>query len=90
MQNDLCKKVLIEKRSRSLPHWMLSLVEIQPNLMFFLLKDDDFRNSLRLDEFNYLTRNYPKLDAFVTKNNIADPIALAIEEDNELEDFEIR
>lgn len=65
LQNPACKKILIEKRPKTLPHWMLSMVLRQPDLMLFLLADDDYRNSLKPSEYGDLLRNYPNLQAYV-------------------------
>ncbi|STX44864.1 Uncharacterised protein [Legionella donaldsonii] len=71
--DETCKKTLLEKRPKTLPHWMLGLAECQRDLVAILLKHDDYKNSLSPTEFRYLVRNYSDLATLVKNNNIAEP-----------------
>lgn len=71
--DETCKKTLLEKRPKTLPHWMLGLAECQRDLVAILLKIEDYKNSLSPAEFRYLVRNYSDLEALVKDNNIAEP-----------------
>lgn len=78
LQDETCKKILIEKRPQELPHWILGVAVCQPNLAPIILKDEDYRNSLNADEFIYLVSNYPQLKipvapyVITSKENIDD------------------
>ena len=71
--DETCKKTLLEKRPKTLPHWMLGLAECQRDLVAILLKIEDYKNSLSPAEFRYLVRNYSDLEVLVKDNNIAEP-----------------
>lgn len=74
LQNKICKKILLEKRPKNLPHWILSLAEKHPKVVTNFLQDEEYKNSLSPIEFLYLVRNYPDLEEFVRGNNIAEPM----------------
>ncbi|RUR22869.1 hypothetical protein ELY20_09110 [Legionella qingyii] len=44
-----------------LAHWILSIGECQPNLLEFIMEDEDYRNSLTKIETEYFMANYEKL-----------------------------
>ena len=73
LQDETCKKTLLEKRPKELPHWMLGLAECKPDLLVFTLKDEDYKKSLSPDEFDFLVRNYPELDTLVKEAQITAP-----------------
>ncbi|WP_019215450.1 F-box protein [Legionella tunisiensis] len=76
--DETCKKILLEKRPKILPHWMLSLAECQIDLVAILLEKDDYKNSLSPSEFRYLVRNYSVLETLVKEKNIAEPLELEL------------
>ncbi|PWY53849.1 hypothetical protein DGG96_20150, partial [Legionella qingyii] len=39
LQNEYCKNILITQKPNSLPHWILSIGECQPNLLEFIMED---------------------------------------------------
>ncbi|KTC65049.1 Uncharacterised protein (plasmid) [Legionella adelaidensis] len=73
MQDDTCKNILLTKRPTCLPHWIISLGISQPHVIPFLLKDDEYKNSLSPAEFDYLLENVPGLKEFVMRDNIVPP-----------------
>lgn len=86
LKDPFCKNILIEERPKQLPHWMLGIAECQPVLMPFLLNDNDYKNSLSPEEFEYLMQNYSAIKVFVEKHQITPPIAIDTrQEDDELE-----
>ena len=96
LKDPFCKNILIEKRPKQLPHWMLGIAECQPVLMRFVLNDNDYKNSLNPEEFEYLVQNYPPIKAFVENHQIAPPSADAsllddyeLEADNDIGKFSI-
>jgi hypothetical protein len=70
-----CKAILINKRAKELPHWIINIPECQPGLSTFLLLDNDYRNSLTRDEYEYLLNNYPDLKAFAMERQLSTPTA---------------
>ncbi|ARH00378.1 hypothetical protein [Legionella micdadei] len=58
-----CKDILINKRPRTLPHWILSVAQAQPNLLQPILEDQDYLESLSSSEISFLLNNHvEKLD----------------------------
>lgn len=53
-----CKDILINKRPKMLPHWILSVAQAQPNLLQPILEDDDYLESLSFSEINFLLKNH--------------------------------
>ncbi|WP_454782323.1 hypothetical protein [Legionella sp. WA2022007384] len=61
LQNERCKNILLNQKSKSLPHWILGIGECQPNLLEFIMEDTDYRNSLTKLETEHFITNYEKL-----------------------------
>ncbi|MBN9228101.1 MULTISPECIES: hypothetical protein [Legionella] len=87
--DETCKRILLEKRPKELPHWMLSLAECHLALVSVLLKDEDYKNSLSLSEFRYLISNYPDLEALIKKDKINEPTEVPPLSINETEEIEL-
>ncbi len=73
VEDKCCQNILIEHRPDDLPHWILSLIELQSDLALHLLQIDEYRNSLKQNEFIYLRENYPTVQNLAIKSPIENP-----------------
>jgi hypothetical protein len=72
LEDKCCQNILIVHRPDYLPHWLLSLMEYQFDLALHLLQIDEYRNSLKRNEFIYLRENYPAVQELAIKSPIAE------------------
>jgi len=61
LQDETCKKILITQKPAELPHWILNITQCQPNLLEYIMEDEDYRNSLTPSEKIYLLNNCKNL-----------------------------
>lgn len=59
--NENCKQILINQRSKNLPHWIISLPESQPFLFQAIMNDKSYRDSLSASDTQYLINNHDNL-----------------------------